>query len=303
MSPSPSLRIIPLAALVLLTVAWSPADDEDTGSQQRHGNNGLAMNGLAFNGLAFNGLAFNGLAFNGLAFNGLSTQAFHTWFQEDPATANMLMHYMVQCAVPQGELRTYTGEDQTYVWEGALGLAPGWASGAPATELEQQLVSACLAAHANKYGKRVLISVLGPDSQGSAIAYTEEELKRFSLKEGCFFGNLFTSEGVYVGNHQKLLDSHHSSARACALGQKEDDATVECEPLQYVGRCKDVCEMDGTKAYFTSCTLNGATYTPLTTRLRKEDIYKCGDGICQFTESCGNGSSANSCKADCGTCP
>jgi len=30
---------------------------------------------------------------------------------------------------------------------------------------------------------------------------------------------------------------------------------------------------------------------------------KCGDGICQFTESCGNGSSANSCKADCGTCP
>jgi hypothetical protein len=292
----PSLRRTCLAALLLLTVAWSPAD-EDSDATQRSGNNGLA-----FNGLATNGLAFNGLATNGLAFNGLNSEAFTTWFREDPTTANMVMHYMVQCAVPQGEFRAYEGEDQTYVWQGALGLAPGWAGGAPATELEQQLISACLAAHANKYGKRVLISVLGSDAQGNAISYTDEELKRFSVKEGCFFGNLFTGEGVYVGNHHKLLDTHHSSARACALGQKEDDPTVECDPLYYVGSCKDFCEMDGTKAYFTSCKLNGTTYTPITTRLRKDDIYKCGDGICQFTESCGNGKSANSCQEDCGTC-
>ncbi|HEX8825674.1 MAG TPA: hypothetical protein VF794_37540, partial [Archangium sp.] len=117
----PSLRRTCLAALLLLTVAWSPAD-EDSDATQRSGNNGLA---------------FNGLATNGLAFNGLNSEAFTTWFREDPTTANMVMHYMVQCAVPQGEFRAYEGEDQTYVWQGALGLAPGWAGGAPATELEQ----------------------------------------------------------------------------------------------------------------------------------------------------------------------
>src|SRR4051812_30338909 len=42
-------------------------------------------NNLAVNGLSFNGLSFNGLSFNGLSFNGLLTQAFHSWFQSNPA--------------------------------------------------------------------------------------------------------------------------------------------------------------------------------------------------------------------------
>ena len=93
----------------------------------------VTLNGLAFNGLAFNGLAFNGLAFNGLAFNGLSTEAFTTWFGSDPAMSDMLMKYIVACAVPAGQSRTYRHGGKGYTWQGWLGLAPDWASGSPAT--------------------------------------------------------------------------------------------------------------------------------------------------------------------------
>ncbi|MGZ3457508.1 MAG: hypothetical protein ACXU86_03280, partial [Archangium sp.] len=120
-------------------------------------------NGLSFNGLAFNGLAFNGLAFNGLSFNGLSNSAFNSWFQSNPSLASQVMKYVVACAVPQGQTRTYTNPASqiTYTWTGLFGLAPAWANGSPASVAEQQLVSGCLAAHANEYGVHINISVMG----------------------------------------------------------------------------------------------------------------------------------------------
>ena len=51
-----------------------------------------------------------------------------------------------------------------------------------------------------------------------------------------------------------------------------------------------------------SYTYNGVTYKPLTTRIRTQDVFKCGDGLCQFTERCGSGNTASSCASDCGTC-
>ncbi len=74
-----------------------------------------------------------------------------------------------------------------------------------------------------------------------------------------------------------------------------------CPPLVHIGSCHSICPHDATGTYFTQCTYKGITYRPITTRLAVQDIYSCGDGICQPAESCGNGYSANSCQ-DCGTC-
>jgi hypothetical protein len=187
------------------------------------------------------------------------------------------------------------------VWQGSLGLAPDWASGQPATVTEQQLVSACLAAHVNKYGRSVAISLQGANAHGQLIPTPQEELQQFSQREGCFFGNLFTNEGVFVGNDGRLLEPSESSVRACALSQGYAKGKA-CAPMVYVGSCAASCTQDPTHTYFTKCTHNGITYVPLTTRIRPQELYRCGDGTCQLTESCGIGLSTSRCMMDCGIC-
>ncbi|QRK09314.1 hypothetical protein JQX13_03980 [Archangium violaceum] len=254
-------------------------------------------NSLTTNGLAFNGLAFNGLAFNGLAFNGLSSSVFSAWFQRHPEESNLFMKYLVRCAVPPGQTRTYSHGGITYTWSGGLGLAPSWASGSPVTLREQQVVSACLAALVNKYGRNVTVSLLGMSAMGQRIPYTASELNNYSLREACFFGNLFNDEGLFVGNDQGLLSTNQSSFRACALW-----APNTCPPLTHIGSCHTSCQHDATGTYFTQCTRGGITYPAITTRIRPQDISTCGDGICQPSELCGNSNRASSCK-DCGRCP
>ncbi|WP_309890098.1 hypothetical protein [Archangium sp.] len=248
--------------------AGEQLDLEDTQSQPIQSTNGLAMNGLAMNGLAMNGLAVNGLAMNGLAVNGLSAQAFADWFQKDPALSDMVMQYTVRCAVPTGGSRTYTDPTTkvTYTWQGSLGLAPGWASGVPANTAEQRVITACMAAHANRFGLHLTISVLGRSATGAVIPYTRSELRTYSAREACFFGNLFTGEGVYVGIDVKS-SYHDSITRACA----QEDSSNTCAPLILMGRCRQYCTLDGSGLFYKACTYNGATYPPITTRLTQED--------------------------------
>jgi hypothetical protein len=263
----------------------------------------LAFNGLTLNGMSVNGMSVNGLALNGMSVNGLATSAFSTWFSQDPGLSHEVMTYVVRCAVPLGERRDYTAPatGQTYTWWGALGLAPDWSSGNPANLKEQQLVSACLAAHVNKYGKAVFFSVLGKNARGTPI-FSDWELSMFPREEACFFGNLFNGEGVYAGNDRGAAGQRESNARGCGLLSTGNPASDACAPIVRVSGCESVCELDPTHTYYTSCTYNGVTYIPLTTRLRQEDVYRCGDGTCQFTESCGSGSQYYNCRSDCGRC-
>ncbi|NTX09486.1 hypothetical protein HUA74_10505 [Myxococcus sp. CA051A] len=270
--------------------------------------NGLSTNGLSTNGLSTNGLSTNGLSTNGLSTNGLSTNGFVTWFNQDPATADSVMAYVVTCAVQAGVARQFTNPVTgiTHMWLGALGLAPRWASGLPATEVEQQVVSACLAAHANKYGLHVPISVLGltTSETNAPIPYTAEELATYNQQEACFFGNLFDGTGVFAANDQPYLSADKSTPRTCGLAS---GPTQACPPITHVGMCATLCQpaVVGTtpQPYYESCAYNGKSYRPITARIRSQEIYRCGDGICQFTERCGTDTTALSCRADCGTCP
>ncbi|HYO59585.1 hypothetical protein [Archangium sp.] len=72
--------------------------------------------------------------------------------------------------------------------------------------------------------------------------------------------------------------------------------------MVHVGACSQYCQRDASGLYFTACTYNGITYRPITTRMRPEDIYRCGDRVCQATESCGMRNTPASCRLDCGEC-
>ncbi len=264
-----------------------------------------SANGLSLNGLSLNGLSLNGLSLNGLSLEGLASARFRDWFQANPALSDMVMRYVVRCAVPAGQTRGYTdpGTGTAYTWHGQLGLAPDWAAGRLATVAEQQVVSACLAAHANKYGIPMRIAVLGRDARGQRISSSWTELSTYSEREACFFGNLFTQEGIYVGHDQGLLSGNESSLRACALSPGPLQMEHACPPLLPVGNCELFCQLDLSLNQYTACTYNGVTYRPITTRLRPDDVYRCGDGVCQVTESCGLGVLQYSgCTVDCGLC-
>ncbi|RKH50244.1 hypothetical protein D7Y23_13970 [Corallococcus sp. AB050B] len=280
----------------------APAPGEALATQRQAA---LSYNALSFNGLSFNGLSFNGLSFNGLSFNGLSTASFAQWFSADPALAEQVMRYVVRCAVPQGQTRSYTDAqtNTVHTWPGLLGLAPGWANGAPPTLAEQQMVSACLAAHANRFGVSVPISVLGRNGLGAPIPTTAEELATFTRPESCFFGNVFQGQGLYAGSQNPPLTAAQSTTRACAVVDGSGHPRMTCAPLAYVGSCSAVCTREGTSLAFTSCTVGGVTFQPLTTRVRDADLAACGDGICQVTESCGASNTYDACAADCGACP
>jgi hypothetical protein len=254
-------------------------------------------NGLSVNGLSVNGLSVNGLSVNGLSVNGLLSLSFRSWFEEDPATRDVVMKYVVACAVPSGQVRTYTSlvTELQYSWPGTFGLAPTWSQGLPAPEQEQQLVTACLAAHANRFGINIPISVLG---QG--IPSTSEELATYSEQEACFFGNAFTNGGIFAANARFFLHTSESTSRACGLSSRW--GSTDCAPITHVGACKEFCTLDATKTYHTQCTYNGVSYRALSTRILPQDIYRCGDGVCQFTESCGTGATYDNCFVDCGAC-
>ena len=258
------------------------------------------------NGLSLNGLSLNGLSLNGLSLNGLATAEFDAWFQTNPELHDTVMKYVVRCAVPAGQSRTYTSPTtgRSWSWTGALGLAPDWSNGTPATLTEQRIVSACLAAHVDKYELHIRISVQGLSAKGMAIPTSPWELWMFPEKEACFFGNVFNAEGIYAGNDGRPLNERESTARACALSSRSCTQTQPCAPLVRVEHdCARFCTLDAGRHFYVSCTYNGITYPAITTRLLRSDIYTCGDGVCQVTEKCGTGESYDNCGRDCGPCP
>ncbi|AKJ04435.1 hypothetical protein ATI61_101475 [Archangium gephyra] len=263
-------------------------------------------NGLSLNGLSLNGLSLNGLSLNGLSLQGLATAEFDAWFQLDPELHDAVMKYLVGCAVPSGESRTYTSPTtgRSWSWTGALGLAPDWSNGRPATLAEQRIISACLAAHVDKYELHISISVQGLSATGVAIPTPDWELLLYSEKEACFFGNLFNAEGIYAGNDGRPLTDRESTARTCALSCRRDLNTQPCAPLLRVEQdCARFCTLDAARRFYVSCSYNGISYPAITTRMLRSDIYMCGDGVCQVTEKCGTGESFDNCGRDCGPCP
>lgn len=271
---------------------------------------GLAMADCALqmstaNGLTRNGICQNGLSLAGLDLADVSSPGFTAWFNADPTQADALVRYFVRCAAPAGQPVQWTNPvtGQAYTWTGGLGLAPDWIAGVAPSVADQQVVSACLGALVNRYGVHVTVAVEGRDALGSAIQMSPGELVAFPVREGCFFGNLFDGEGIFVGPDHPAWPPEVSSVRGCTTDPQAPGPSLDCPPMYNVGDCASVCEPDWTGTFYERCTFNGVSYQPLVTRIQPSDIYTCGDGTCQVSEHCGTGTTATSCQVDCGVCP
>ena len=254
------------------------------------------------NGLSVNGLSNNGLSNNGLSAAGVGSAAFSTWFTaNNDGRAAQLMHYVIRCALPSGASITYTDSGGVqHTWEGVLGLAPLWAAGSAIPLAEQQLMSACLAAHVNRLGWNVPLSVLGVKSNGSLIPLDVGESATYTVPEGCFFGNLFNNQGIFSATDPSGIGRDGAtSGRQCA-----QQGAPNCTPLTNLQTaCSDICtRASGSSTVWASCTHGGVSYAAITTRLRPQDIFACGDGICQATESCYDENTDTGCYDDCGAC-
>ena len=327
---SSSSRVVARLAPAALSVLWAlggvgctePSESEDFGSareaiESENGlstnglsTNGLSTNGLSTNGLSTNGLSTNGLSTNGLSTNGLSTNGFSAWFNSNPESySNNVMKYVVLCAIPKGESRSFVSSaGVSYTWTGLFGLAPQWAAGNAIPVVEQQLVSACLAAHANNFGLHVDISVRGQMADGTLLEVTKNEKKEYKMKESCFFGNLFDeNDGVFAAPVEESLPKkgNHllSSPRMC--GVVEPWSSADCAPFlpRLSESCEDYCSgWSSSTGTFTSCSFAGKTYKPLTTYMDENDLFECGDGVCQISEVPYSQSTHLGC-ADCGIVP
>jgi hypothetical protein len=91
-------------------------------------------------------------------------------------------------------LYTQQGTER-FTFRGSIGLAPRWLYEAM-TPSEERWVSACLLALVNYFGKHVRVSMRATPPPVPALAASDDEQQTFSIFEGGFFGNLFTSEPV-----------------------------------------------------------------------------------------------------------
>ncbi len=310
-------RIFAVAALLLAAACGGAQQETGEGLRQQPARvpldtsalmsqNGMSTNGMSTNGMSTNGMSTNGLTLAGLSAATLSSVQFATWFASNPTYANMLLSYLAKCALPTGVTVSYWSAGVSYQWAGELGLAPVWASGQSIPVAEQQLVSACLGAHTNKYGVHVNISVRGYQENGTPLPVSSAEASQYGNDEGCYFGNLFDGTGVYSGwsSNSPLTQRQNTSERACAISGGQPG---QCSPMIETNRtCQSMCTgswSDVNNSFqFTSCTYGGVTYRPITVRLQDSDIATCGNGVCEASEACYNPLNGSGCYADCGRC-
>ncbi|MGE0403459.1 MAG: hypothetical protein AB7T06_42535 [Kofleriaceae bacterium] len=231
------MRTSILAALVFAGGCVTEAPELGSTESHVESANRIALNRIALNRIALNRIALNGLTTLG----GADTML-------DTAENRDVVGYLVQCALPEGSSITLSDANGTYTFDGAIGLAPGWASGAPSAS-EKRWVSACLLARTNAYGVSVAISLRGPNA---ALTVDATEASAYGLREGAFWGDVFgdTLDANACPGPLKLADSQASTLplRACTVSA--DGVTTTCGH-DYAGACASACGDDS--GNYTGC--------------------------------------------------
>ena len=220
-------------------------DDGDADVSYKLGLNKLGLNKLGLNKLGLNKLGLNKLGLNSLATSEMMANA----------DSREVYSYVVGCALPAGQrLTAQDSNGVSYVFQGAIGLAPSWATRTP-TVSERRWVSACLLARTNYYGVSVQISLR--HDTNTALLSSSAERTQFSETEGAFYGDLFTSSQTWFACGNRTWTPYSTnSLRMCALSS--NGSTTDCG-FTYTGRCTTACT-DST-APFSSC-LGGSTRYP-----------------------------------------
>ncbi|WP_437732063.1 hypothetical protein [Sorangium sp. So ce1335] len=235
-------------------------------------------NALSYNALSYNALSYNALSYNALSYNALRPEAASAL--KDPGEGGdlfrTLVKYTVSCALTESQSFRFSWTDSAgavhhEVYHGHLGLAAQWDRRALDAD-GKQMVSACLAAHTNRYGVSVLISMRShQDPLRHEVGRDEREA--YPHVEGAFWGNLF-GETPYLRAcyNEASVDLARAARRDCAAGHVDGEGDVEgCGIIEIVGACQDLCsKLHPPGKYYKDCVdpESGKTRYVVTTALR-----------------------------------
>lgn len=144
------------------------------------------------------------------------------WLGEGEIAGEDLIHYMVECALDEGQSVIVSDGVTSFTFQGLLGLAPEWETQACDQDC-QQWVSACLFARTNASGAEVDIFV---QSDHPMMGFGLDPA--FPHYEATFFGNAFDDPAAMhacVGSGTGLLEAE-AQGRTCALDPEECGFTV-----------------------------------------------------------------------------
>lgn len=113
--------------------------------------------------------------------------------QLESVVGRRMLGHLISCALEKEVVATATVTDESFSFRGSYGLAPQWFE-LPPSEPEQRWVSACILAMVNYFGVGVAILLRAPGLDLPSLVPTEKELKRFTVHEGGYFGNLFATK-------------------------------------------------------------------------------------------------------------
>ncbi|WP_437944438.1 hypothetical protein WMF27_20785 [Sorangium sp. So ce281] len=169
----------------------------------------------------------------------------------DPS-AREVMKDLVACALGGGQSVSWTpgageawrptaaeskeaGDTGQLTWPGAgTGLCPAWAGGAPDAACQER-VSACLLTRNNAYGRPQQISIRGGFA---ALATSPEELTKFTDREGAYFGNILSPDGLNpaaektsVDQPRPAVDLIYKNAFVCAPPDTRALMAIGCQNM------------------------------------------------------------------------
>jgi hypothetical protein len=149
-----------------------------------------------------------------------------------------LLKYLVSCALGPGLTVGFDVAGQSFEYPGGLGLVPHWSRRA-LTLNEEQLISACILARTNYFGKTVELSMRSESP--SALLADEAELRDFTFFEAAFFGNIFKDEPEYfvclgdpIAEREKHLEA---LLRVCSLSLPTGPSPVSSHSELGKSRC------------------------------------------------------------------
>lgn len=226
-------------------------------------DNALTQNAITQNALTQNALTQNALTQNALTQNALTQNALSA-IQDPNEQGDLnreLLKYIVACAFKSQQSFDFSWTDEANVvhaehFEGQLGLAPEWATGAM-REDGKYLVTSCLAAKTNYYGVHVTISVRSGEKP-LRLPSGSPELTSYNKVEGAFWGNLWAPQ-PYINACYNSANVNNSRAhqRDCAAGHLEQNGSVsECGIIDILGSCSSVCKSyNSQRGYYEDCRL------------------------------------------------
>ncbi|WP_437827240.1 hypothetical protein [Sorangium sp. So ce1153] len=272
-------RTVALLAIPLVTTACIGAELDDEFEEpigEAEGavisSNSILPNALHKNSLNSTSTALTPGALSPTALTWASLSWSARGALQDPGTngnlSRELLRYVVSCALRPNQSFSFSWTDSSgavhpETYHGDLAIADWWVYGPLNDPFYQRHMSACLAARTNWYGVSVLISLR---SNQPFMASAATERSSYTVREGAFWGNLFSSTPYMRACYSPAgVNRARALKRDCAAGHLNVDpgsgatTTQACGPIAIAGSCDTVCSVvnaDG--GYYSQCLDNPA---------------------------------------------